>query len=284
MKVQRVLPSYDVDMGGMLLKQPLPTQAVDQIDPFILLHHHNISIAPNSIWQREGVGPHPHRGFTPVTFIFEGALQHRDSRGNNSIVHAGGLQWMDVGLGIIHSERPPASLCLLGGVQHMIQVWINLPARMKMMEPNYMAFELADLPKAPGHPEIGISAGSPIPSVKGPVKSAYPIHAFHGRSTTEPLKFTVPEGHNAFLYILTGGGRLEGFGLAEAETLYDLVPGEHVFLPKEPSHVLFLSGEPINEKKEQRGPFVMNSQTELLEAMRDYPMGKMGFLVESEMP
>ncbi|MEY2962759.1 MAG: hypothetical protein RL754_20 [Bacteroidota bacterium] len=285
MSVRRTLPAYDVQMQEHLLKQPLPTQSVDQIDPFLLLHHHRVDIEPESEPFREGVGPHPHRGFTPITFIYEGSLQHRDSRGNNSIVNAGGVQWMDVGMGIIHSERPPASFCATGGTQELIQVWVNLPARLKMIEPQYFAIQKDEMPEFANHPDLHISSGTPtLEGPTGPIRSAYPLNAFHGKTTTENLVFEVPEGHQAFLYLLDGGGRIEGYGLAEALTMYELEPGKQTFFPSTPTKVLFLSGEPIQEKKESYGPFVMNNQTQIMEAMRDYQMGKMGFLVEHDMP
>ena len=103
MPVVRALPAYEVMMGDHPLKQPLPTQSVDQIDPFLLIHHHAIQISAGTDRWNAGVGPHPHRGFSPVTFMWSGGVHHRDSRGNNSVVDDGGVQWIDAGLGIIHS-------------------------------------------------------------------------------------------------------------------------------------------------------------------------------------
>ena len=123
-------------MGGIPVLQPLPTTSVERIDPFLLLHHHAGMVEPGNHPRMVGVGPHPHRGFSPVTFIFKGDVHHRDSRGNSSIVKAGGVQWMNAGMGIIHSERPSKEFAEKGGEQEIIQLWINTPAAQKMKEPS----------------------------------------------------------------------------------------------------------------------------------------------------
>jgi redox-sensitive bicupin YhaK (pirin superfamily) len=285
MAITRVLPAYTVNMGGLPLLQPLPTQEVDQINPFLLLHHHSNEVPAGSTSLQEGVGPHPHRGFTPVTFMYSGGVHHRDSRGNSSVVTDGGVQWMDVGLGIVHSERPPQELCDRGGKQEIIQVWINLPKALKMMEPNYIPFQRDELGAVEGHPLLKVSAGIPVPNgAKGPVSSAYPVKALHGTASSLPLSLQVDSGENGMLYLLNGGGRMEGYGILEGTCLYQMNEGTHLLYLQEGTKVLFLSAKPIQEKKESYGPFVMNSQTEILEAMRDYQMGKMGILIESELP
>ena len=135
--VSRLLYAHTVDMGGLPVRQPIPTQQVEQIDPFLLLHHANVKVPSHIKPEHAGVGPHPHRGFSPVTFIFKGGVHHRDSRGNNSIIYEGGAQWMNAGRGIIHSERPPQNIHELGGRQEIIQLWINTPADYKMDQPSY---------------------------------------------------------------------------------------------------------------------------------------------------
>lgn len=284
MPVRRALPGHEVMMGNTPIKQPIPTASVDQIGPFLLLHHHAGEIKAGSDRWNTGVGPHPHRGFSPVTFMYQGGVHHRDSRGNNSVVTEGGVQWMDVGMGIVHSERPPAALCETGGIQEIIQLWVNLPAANKMMQPVYIPLQKDEMPEVEGHPDLRIVSGSPVPSsATGPLKSAYPIDTMHGTTSTEPLPFQVGEGQAAFLYLLSGGGRLEGYGLVEEHMLYELTPGSYTFEPSQATKILFASAKPIQEKVESYGPFVMNNQTEIMEAMRDYQMGKMGMLVERDL-
>ena len=119
------------------MRQPLPSNEIDYLDPFILLHHGHIIFDEHTNLSHAGVGPHPHRGFSPVTFVFKGGSNHRDSRGNNNVIYAGGAQWMNAGMGVIHSERPPADIHEIGGRQEIIQLWINTPAKHKMDQPEY---------------------------------------------------------------------------------------------------------------------------------------------------
>src|SRR6218665_140216 len=136
--ISTLLFANTISMGGLPVKQPFPTQRVEQLDPFLLLHHHKMGPDPDGTW--EGVGAHPHRGFSPVTFIFEGALRHRDSRGNDSVISAGGVQWMNAGMGIVHSERPANATQGL----EIIQLWINTPSEHKMDQPAYFAVSKED--------------------------------------------------------------------------------------------------------------------------------------------
>src|SRR5688500_3399223 len=145
--VSNLLYAHPYDMGGIPIKQPFPTAKVDQIDPFLLLHHAEIKVSKHIDPSQAGVGPHPHRGFSPVTFIFKGGVHHSDSRRNNSVVYAGGAQLMNAGMGAIHSERPPDDIHEIGGSQEIIQLWINSPAKNKMDPPAYFPLQAADTPK-----------------------------------------------------------------------------------------------------------------------------------------
>ena len=104
--VRFLIPAYDIDMGGIPLKQALPTNKVEQVDPFLLLHHAEYTYTSDAPALHQGIGPHPHRGFSPVTFVVEGEVHHRDSWSNNQVARKGEVQWMHAGAGIIHSERP----------------------------------------------------------------------------------------------------------------------------------------------------------------------------------
>jgi len=144
-KVKYLIPAYDVDMGGILLKQALPSTNVNQVDPFLLLHHGKFTFTEDAPAIHQGLGPHPHRGFSPVSFIIEGEVHHRDSRGNSQIAKKGEVQWMHAGAGIIHSERPSQDLADKKGTQEVIQLWINSPASRKMQEPNYQYVSKIDM-------------------------------------------------------------------------------------------------------------------------------------------
>lgn len=281
--ITNLLPAETIDMGGMPVRQPFPTRNVGQIDPFLLLHHADIKVPQHVKPAQAGVGPHPHRGFSPVTFIFKGGVHHRDSRGNNSVVYAGGAQWMNAGMGMMHSERPPANIHALGGRQEIIQLWINTPARHKMDQPEYFPLQKDQIPTfVAGLATVNVIAGE-LMGLKGPVPTKTPVNAAtlllnKGGQLAIPL----PSSHSAFLYILDGKINVSGYGLAEA--LHAVVfadDGEGIELQAlEDARILLMTGEPLNEKVVSHGPFVMNNETQILEAMRDYQKGKMGILIE----
>jgi hypothetical protein len=283
--VSRLLYAEQVDMGGMPIRQPLPTHAVEQIDPFLLLHHANIKAPAHVKPDHAGVGPHPHRGFSPVTFIFQGGVHHRDSRGHNSTVYAGGAQWMNAGMGIIHSERPPDDIQEIGGRQEIIQLWINTPAQHKMDVPSYFPVKGEDVPataSADGKVKVNVFSGELL-RIKGPVPSQTVVNAAtlvfqQGGKISIPL----PANHNAFTYLLDGQLKVDGFGLVdELHLVHFKNDGDGISLEAtQNTRVLLLSGKPLDEEVVSHGPFVMNTQTQILEAMRDYQMGKMGILIE----
>lgn len=283
--VSKVLYAQMVDMGGIPVRQPFPTQRVEQIDPFLLLHHADLK-APKHIEPDDaGVGPHPHRGFSPVTFIFKGGVHHRDSRGNDSVIYAGGAQWMNAGMGIIHSERPPHDIHEIGGRQEIIQLWINTPATHKMDQPAYFPLAADETPtyvSEDGKVLLKVFSGQLL-DMKGPIPSHTQVNA----ATLELKKggrisIPLPVSHNALIYLLDGKITVEGFGLVEGlNAVLFKKDGEGITLEGlEDTRILLVSGEPLNEKVVSHGPFVMNTQTEILEAMRDYQLGKMGILIE----
>lgn len=283
--VRNLLYAETIDMGGMPVKQPFPTQRVEQVDPFLLLHHADIKVASHVKPSQAGVGPHPHRGFSPVTFIFKGGVHHRDSRGNNSIVYAGGAQWMNAGMGIMHSERPPDDIHSLGGRQEIIQLWINTPARHKMDQPEYFPLQESEIPRivsADQRAAIHVVSGE-LMGIKGQMPTKTPVNAAtlylkKGANIAIPL----PEDHSSFLYLLDGKINIAGYGLTEA--LHAVVfanDGEGITIEAlEDTRILLMSGLPLQEKVVSHGPFVMNTETQILEAMRDYQKGKMGILIE----
>lgn len=285
--ISKIVYARQYDMGGFPVRQPIPSPEVDQVDPFILLHHANVKVPRHILPKHAGVGPHPHRGFSPVTFVFKGAVHHRDSMGNSSIIYAGGAQWMNAGRGITHSERPSEDIHEIGGEQEIIQLWINTPGKNKMDTPSYQGLKKEDIPRAiseDGKSEINVVAGT-IAGIKGPAESQTIVNA----ATIEMqrlgnLTIEIPESHNAFVYLLKGkllfetGEELKQFYAA----IFKREGNRIVIKAEEDSALMFLSGEPINEKVVSHGPFVMNSETQILEAMRDYQLGKMGVLIEEE--
>lgn len=283
--VKALLYAKEYPMGNIRVRQPFPSHYVDYPDPFLLLHHADLPIPQDFNPKHDGVGPHPHRGFSPVTFIFKGGVHHRDSFGNSSVITAGGVQWMNAGRGIIHSERPPVNIHELGSRQEIIQLWVNTPAKFKMDTPQYHPASAAEIPvysDPKGLWTLHSVAGS-FMGMKGPVPTLLDVNAatLNTRSGAE-IQVEVPENHTVILYILDGKVQVPGYGSAEGHhAILFKNDGSHVAITvDDDSRMLLLSGAPINEPMASHGPFVMNNETQLLEAMRDYQMGKMGVLIE----
>lgn len=276
--VSHVLYGEVVSMGGKPIRQPFPTQQVEQIDPFLLLHHHKNAADE----QFEGVGAHPHRGFSPVTFIFEGALRHQDSRGNDSIVAAEGIQWMNAGMGIVHSERPVDPEAKL----ELIQLWINSPAAQKMDQPQYIAVtadEAAVYKSNDGLTRVNVFSGELL-EAKGKVNPLSPVNAATlYMKKAGKISIPVPQDHHVFMYLLDGKVTVSQYGLVEEKnTVVFNTDGDEITAEAlEDTRILFMTGKPLKEKVVSYGPFVMNTQTQIMEAMRDYQMGKIGVLIEA---
>jgi redox-sensitive bicupin YhaK (pirin superfamily) len=289
--VKYTLPAFDVDMGGLAVKQALPTQKVDQIDPFLLLHHTQVPVAAGTHPLAAGVPPHPHRGFSAVTVVIGGEVHHRDSLGNSSIIGPGGIQWVQAGRGIVHSERPSAALARAGGSMDVIQLWVNSPSAAKMAPAAYHARTKEELRK------VALAEGAVMHLIAGtyedanaglPLAALAPPHGdslFLARMYAEAgAAFVVKRkpGHHTAAYLISGKGHLKGHGLLEAHHLYVFEQGHGPldFEASEHMDILWLSGEPIKEPVASYGPFVMNTQTEIMQALRDHQMGKMGVLIE----
>lgn len=283
--IKSILYATPMDMGGFPIRQPFPSAKAEQIDPFLLLHHAELKVPANIPVLQAGVGPHPHRGFSPVSFIFKGGVHHRDSRGNDNVVYAGGTQWMNAGMGMIHSERPPADIHEKGGVQELIQLWVNTPAKHKMDQPSYQPLTAEQTPEiisADKLTSIKIIAGN-LEGVKGPIHSLSDVNTFTVKMKKGATYFfAVPVSHNAFIYVMEGKISVTGDAIVEAK--YAAVfnrDGDGITLEAlEDAHLFLGTGEPLNEPVVSHGPFVMNTQTEIMEAIRDYQMGKMGVLIE----
>ena len=280
--VKKIIAAQKVNMGGHILDQPLPVNGIDQIDPFLLIHHWKRDMKGGDSQKNVGVGPHPHRGFSPVTFVFEGAVEHRDSLGNRATVTKGGTQWMHAGKGITHSERPSKTIAEEGGLQEFIQFWVNTPATHKMEAPYYLPISYEDTPKVhKGAVEIGVVAGT-FENKNGPAKTYSNQILLRGETQADDnISITVPENYNMLIYILNGSITTGGVEAKTKDLIWYNNDSDMVNLQLiEGTRFIVLSGEPINEKLSSYGPFVMNTQTEILQALNDAQMGKMGVLIE----
>lgn len=284
-KVKYILPAEYINMGGIMIKQALPTQKVEQIDPFLLLHHGKLRFNDKSPAKHQGVGPHPHRGFSPVTFVIDGEIHHRDSRGNDQVAKSGEVQWMHAGAGIIHSERPTQALVDAKRHQEIIQLWINTPADKKMLQPDYQFVDGANMvtiESPDGRRTTKVIAGE-YEGKTGTIKPQSEVMILWSSSMAEDKdSIAIPAGHNSAIYLIEGRVRLEGYGVLDNENLvvFDNEGDKIQLETLEDAQYLVLSGRPLAEEVVQYGPFVMNDQTQIMEAMRDYQMGKMGVLIE----
>jgi quercetin 2,3-dioxygenase len=283
--VKLISYAQEVDMGGFPVRQPLPTRLIDQLDPFLLLHHAEVKYSAGRKQSQVGVGPHPHRGFSPVSFIYQGGVHHRDSMGNDHVVMEGGLQWMNSGRGTIHSERPPKDMAENGGVQEFIQLWINTPQSKKMNAPSYQPLTKEDTPMFISDDKkvtIGVQVGE-YNGAKSPIQSDTEVIALRADFQKDGVfTFKLEKKFNVFAYVLNGKINVENHGLVEEKNLIIFNQDGDIFTitAKENSQILVLAGVPLNEPLETYGPFVMNTTTEIMEAIRDYQMGKMGVLIE----
>lgn len=283
--VKYLIPAYEIDMGGIMIKQALPTVKVSQVDPFLLLHHAKFSYTENAPAIQQGLGPHPHRGFTPVSFVIEGEVHHRDSRGNNQIAKKGEVQWMHAGAGIIHSERPSQDLANRNGTQEVVQLWINSPAAKKMQEPRYQYVAESDIPRFISKDKQLINkliAGN-YNGLEGIISTESELLIIWSVANDGgTLALTISKKFNAMLYVISGGLKITGYGKVEQECLvvFENNATNIEISTDSNTQFLLLAGVAINEKVVHHGPYVMNSETEILEAMRDYQMGKMGVLIE----
>lgn len=282
--IDRVGRSDFVNMGSIKLRQPLPTEGIDIVDPFILLHHYG----PFEINEKSNpfdLGPHPHRGFEPITFLIQGEQLHRDSLGNESVVKAGDVQWTTAGRGIIHAEGPTEEFVKKGGKLEGIQLWLNLPAEKKMMQANYQHAKYDNfriVTSVDGLVETRIVAGE-LNQAFGRIGTQTPVNAFLIEAKAEGNEFiSFSSSHQGMLYLLKGKAIINDsttLELNKNQMIQFNQDGEGFSITAEnDSMLLFVSGEPFNEPIATYGPYVMNNQTEIMEAMRDYQMGKMGFL------
>ena len=274
-------PAYRDDIADLSTIRPLPGPGVEQIDPFLFLNHHGPQVYPP---RNHGLpfGPHPHRGFETVTFILEGDLAHLDSGGGESIIHAGGVQWMTAGRGLVHAEVSPAEFKQRGGPLEILQLWVNLPSRLKMVDPNYVGLQKADIPEIvedDGRVTVNLISGS-WNGRQAPIQSLVDIHMM--TLTLKPggrAHIPVARDRNVFLYAVRGQVNVSGIDaephhLIELENDADAVEIEAIG----DAVLLFGHAQPLGEPVVSHGPFVMNTRDEIRQAMMDYQSGTFGGL------
>jgi len=275
--IQNILLAQPVKLGPHTVNQAIPVPGFPQLSPFILLHHFNFEIEPGD--NSFSVPAHPHRGFCPITFMYEGSIEHNDSLGNNAVINDNEVQWINAGRGIIHSEKIGKAFAEKGGQYQGIQLWINLPAAQKMLPPSYQPITKNEMVLIQQQDvEIRLVSGVFLGHT-GPAYSDA-ITAMIRMEADAKFEFELAASQNVALYVLEGNLLINEEKTAGQHQLISFKKeAGRILIQSNPSaKILLMAGEPINEPFVSHGPFVMNSQTEILEAMRDYQDGKMGFL------
>ncbi|WP_445404204.1 pirin family protein [Acinetobacter vivianii] len=250
------------------------------LSPFLLLDY----AAPyrfDPTTTKHGVGSHPHRGFETVTIAYQGEVTHKDSSGGGGTIKAGDVQWMTAGGGILHQEFHSPEFAHQGGLFEMVQLWVNLPAHSKMTPAKYQAIEadqIQHIALDDAGSEMRVIAGQ-YQDIEGAATTFSPVNVWDGTLVKDQEhSFYVTEGHTTLLVLLSGQVTLNGSQSIEAPSLVVLSREEIDFSLKaeQDSKFLILTGQPLNEPIEGYGPFVMNSQAEIVEAVRDFNSGKFG--------
>jgi hypothetical protein len=286
MTQKKVLGTYSAGSNhwvgdGFPVRNLFPSNGVE-VSPFLMLDYAGpLKFEPSS--KPRGVGEHPHRGFETVTIAYQGSVGHRDSAGNSGVIYPGDVQWMTAASGVVHEELHEAEFTKNGGVFEMVQLWVNLPKAQKMSKPRYQGITKDQIPviELPGGGHARVIAGELLGRL-GPAKTVTPVGLFDViLKAGERFELPLPDGHNAAVVLRKGDVLLNGTEHLRGEALIAPLTeeGDGVILEaKEDTQLLILSGEPIDEPVASYGPFVMNTQEELKQAVADYRAGRMGHL------
>jgi redox-sensitive bicupin YhaK (pirin superfamily) len=261
------------------VRQPLPHKDFRFANPFIVLHHMGPEVIEAG--QTLRIHPHPHRGFSPYTIMLQGEGYHKDNAGNDEIIKAGDVQWMFAGKGIMHSEGPTAELLQQGGVQELIQLWINAPKSKKWDEPFYQSAKASELPKVLIGEGLDFSlASGDYEGKTGPIKNFTPVISIVGKiAEGKKANFEAIPGYWALLYIINGCVNVNEQTINQYNLIVFEKNNEEIsVMATEDSQVLFLSAEPIDEPVSAKDNFVMNTPEEIEQALSDYQNGVFGTL------
>jgi len=277
--IKNIHRAIDSPIDDLITYRAMPTQSIDYIDPFLFLNHHGPQqYNPNN--RGLPFGPHPHKGFETLTFIFKGDLVHWDTGGGKNKINEGGIQWMTAGKGLVHAEISSDDFKKNGGLVEIIQLWLNLPAKHKLTEPGYIGLQKDKIPVARlnnGNININVISGN-FDSVTGPIKPLTDIEiASIEMKKGGVYNTSIDEAKNILLYIVNGKVEVNN----KTATMHNLIEfnndgKEIVIKAMEDSLLLLGYGTPFNEPILARGPFVMNNMGEIRQAYMDYQSGKMG--------
>lgn len=257
----------------------------ERISPFLMLDHAGpATFTPTN--QRRGVGTHPHRGFETVTIVYDGEVAHADSAGNSGVIGKGDVQWMTAARGILHQEYHSEAFARQGGTLQMAQLWVNLPAKDKMSAPRYQGIVNSDIPRVALPNDAGtlrVIAGdyqtADGQAYIGPAQTYSPVNVWDVHlNADKDIYLQSPATHTTILVVLKGSITVNGAQTVKADqiVLFQRNDEQLLIQTNEASTVLFLTGEPLNEPIVGQGPFVMNTQAEIRQAMLDYHAGRFG--------
>jgi hypothetical protein len=271
--------------GGFIVRRPLPTKGLELADPFLLLDE----MGPAEYGPGEAVGApdHPHRGFETVTYMLDGEFEHEDSAGHTGTIRAGDVQWMTAGGGIVHSEMPSERIRKQGGRVHGFQIWVNLPAKLKMTRPRYQEVPSARIPEAQsgdGKAKVRVIAGEAL-GVRAVIDTHTPVvYQDWTLSDGADIDVALPADHHGLVYVFEGAAKIGDRGAELNDGQMALLgPGDAVRLRGAGGHgrLLLLAGVPLAEPVARYGPFVMNSDREIMQAVRDFQAGKFSEITRS---
>ena len=277
--VQKVVPGIrQQEGGGFWVRRPFPTQMLDQVDPFLLLDQMGpTEVAPG---EAKGAPDHPHRGFETVTYVLSGEMEHRDSAGNAGSIGPGDVQWMTAGDGVVHSEMPSSKFQQSGGRLLGFQLWVNLPRADKRMRPRYQELKSAKIPSArseDGKAAVKVIAGEAL-GAKAAIDTRTPIFYLH--FSLQPgarLVQAALREFNTFAWVVSGEAHFGETKVGEGRAAIFAPDGDEIEIAADvPAEVLLIGGIPLHESVARYGPFVMNREEELIEAIEDYQSGRMG--------
>jgi quercetin 2,3-dioxygenase len=266
---------------GFHVRNLFPSNGLEQdVSPFLMLDYAGPTVFGPG--EPRGVGEHPHRGFETVTIAYQGSIAHRDSAGHSGVIHPGDVQWMTAASGVVHEEKQEAEFARTGGTLEMVQLWVNLPKAHKMSPPRYQTLLQAQIPVVDlDGGTLRVIAGE-FHGVRGPAQTFTSLGVFDLRlQAGGHAAVAVPDGFNASVVLLRGDVILNGKDALHGEARIGVFEpkGDRVDIEaKSDSTLLVLTGEPIREPVASYGPFVMNTQQELRQAVDDYRAGKMGHL------
>ena len=266
-------------IADLVTYSPMPTRDLQMIDPFLFLNHHGPqTYGPNN----NGLpfGPHPHRGMETVTFILDGDISHKDSGGNESVIYSGGVQWMTAGKGLIHAEISSDDFKKFGGDLEILQLWVNLPAKLKMTEPSYKGLQQDNIPTIAfdeGRITARVISGD-FGGTKGAFDTLTPINlSLINFKSGARVTFKIPVEDNIFFYVIKGELSVNETSAKALHLVEFYNNDEDLYIEALAVSTLLLGyAKPFNEPVVARGPFVMNSMEEIDQAYQDFQEGKLG--------